>query len=161
MFLRDRVRLVSAVRRWLLRHEMLVRYGAPDILGADLAERWGSSVVQETEVLLARFRDLCRARGTRLVVLLIPLKEQVYEDAWQQALVYNGEELPADQVDRDAPERIVRKAAATAGIELVGVLAQLRSYRQDETLYFAVDPHLTAAGHRVVAQALYEHLSSP
>ena len=160
MFLRDRARSVSAIRSWLLRHEMLVRYGAPDILRADLAERWGSGVVQETEVLLARFRDLCRARGTRLVVLLIPLKEQVYEDAWQQALVYNGEQVPADQVDLDAPDRIVRGIAATAGVELVEVLERFRSQCQDEPLYFAVDPHLTAAGHRVVAQALYEHLGS-
>ena len=94
------------------------------------------------------------------VVLLVPLKQQVYEAHWQQALAYNGVRLPADEVDLDAPERIVRPMAATAGIELVEMLERFRSHRQDESLYFAVDPHLTAAGHRVVAQALYEQLSS-
>ena len=43
MFLRDRVRSVSAVRSWLLRHRMHVRCGVPQILRTDLEQRWGAA----------------------------------------------------------------------------------------------------------------------
>ncbi|MFA6111374.1 MAG: hypothetical protein WDA75_21670 [Candidatus Latescibacterota bacterium] len=129
-----------------------------DLLRPDLADRWGPAGAQATTDLLIRCRDLCRAQGARFVVLMVPLKEQVYESAWEAALEYNGVRPGPAAVDRDAPNRIVRRLAAAAGIELVDVLDLLRDRAASEAFYYQVDPHLTAAGHRVVAEALADHL---
>ena len=158
MFLRDRLRAHDGARHWLMERDLIVGFDAHRILRRDLAERRRRQFDQLAS-LLGRFQALCDHRGVRLVVLLIPLKEQVSRSHWERALAYNLVTVDADQVDLGAPNRILRRLLAAQGTETVDVLGALRDQADSGPCYFDIDPHLTPVGHRTVGAALFDHLS--
>ncbi|MEW6756052.1 MAG: hypothetical protein AB1505_34505 [Candidatus Latescibacterota bacterium] len=85
--------------------------------------------------------------------------EQVSDYHWQYALGYDRVSVDPAQVDRDAPTRLVAGVVRHTGGECVDALPVLRTDPDPRHLYFDADPHLTAAGHRRVAQAVYAHLA--
>ena len=158
MFARDRLRGIDRLRGWLLREGLIEPFAADRHLRADLPQRWGKGGVGRLASLLEKFQQLCRRRDIRLVVLLVPMKEQVNERFWRRALAYDGVELRADEVDFEAPNRIVRKIAGQRRMELVDLLDLFREKSDTVDIYFDNDPHLTAAGHQLAGEALFEHL---
>lgn len=64
------------------------------------------------------------------------------------------------QIDFDAPNRIIQQMVDSKEIEMVDVINLLRESRSTTKLYFDIDPHLTPVGHQLVGTALFNHLTS-
>ena len=152
MLVRDRLRGHDAARGWLMGRGHLTPFNAPALLGRSFAEQCGGPL-RQLRKMLVDLGTRSQSSGVKLVVLLIPLREQVYLADWRAALKYNGSS-DDKAIDFESPGRAVAETLEGTGVALVDALDVLRSDNSDSRLYFKWDPHLTAAGHKLVAQQL-------
>lgn len=109
---------------------------------------------------LARFRDSVHGRGARFYVAVLPTKPQVEsEAAWNQAeLALHALGLSRQEVQdwlSQIHARFVAEGQAVAD-DSVDLLPTLQAARQTSAadLYWQLDWHLSASGHRAVGEAL-------
>jgi hypothetical protein len=123
--------------------------------GHFLSDRDEASL-REVRRVLGEAAGLCRARGTELLVVFIPVKYRVYRKAMD---CDTGAE-PRYWVENELPgrlEAIVREAAPGAGyLDLTPPLAARAG--RGGLLYFPIDTHWTAAGHAVAAAEIARDL---
>jgi hypothetical protein len=91
--------------------------------------------------------------GRRFAVFVIPDRRQVYDADWQTTLAALPDLDPAN-LDRERPTRTVIDLLAARNIPTLDLLAPFRA--SDERLYFEIDGHFNAAGHRLTAELLAE-----
>ncbi len=105
---------------------------------------------------LRAMQGLCRERGVKFSVLLIPTKECVFAD-----YIYRNRNLKRSEViDRvieheQEADRIVKEYLTKNGIHYVEVLKALRSAVRNGKIYPSSDDgHPLPEGHRIIASAL-------
>jgi hypothetical protein len=100
--------------------------------------------------LLQQLRDEVKASGAEFMVMSIPLRAAVEEPS---ATAYQPDKKADVKYDLLRPVRIVSDLLQKAGIEHVSLTNALRQDRQrlKTPLYFPLDGHLNALGHRCVA----------
>jgi lysophospholipase L1-like esterase len=137
----------------------------------DLGARRGWRITRRS---VERMQQLCRARGSELVVMFVPFKSQVYlpllrrrfaRDELERALAFyfrgtgatvDVETLAAHRLAQNALMRGLCAERGIAFLDLTPVLeAEVDSGRN---VYFPDDAHWNAAGHDVAAAALAELL---
>jgi lysophospholipase L1-like esterase len=110
-----------------------------------------------TEALFIAARDASEATGARFLLVNAPTTWEIYPARWSSFRDTN--KLSADGWDLDVARRRMADLAARHGIEYLDLTSALRAAAPTEpSLYFSRDLHWTAAGHRVVAQALAERI---
>ena len=121
------------------------------------AALWSRSVVVTGRII----RELARevgAHGSRLLVVLIPPPQSIDPEYWNAAggRVARSESLTLQR----ASEQALVAALDKHDIRSLRVETALREafVRDGRRLYYYVDLHLNAGGHRVVADALHRHL---
>jgi len=93
-------------------------------------------------------------RGARLTVVAIPAADEVYDDRWERRVAHARIE-PGVVLDRTEAGRRLVALAGEAGARAIDLLPELRrAGLSDRRLYYAVNHHWTAAGHRLVAGVL-------
>jgi hypothetical protein len=104
-----------------------------------------------TEGILERFAEVTRQAGARLVVVVIPTEQAIHGGAVGRAL--QGQSL----------RRLAGILPAGGHVTIVDTAPALLAARGagGERLYYPVDGHLTAAGHRVVAEETVEAWPHP
>jgi lysophospholipase L1-like esterase len=109
----------------------------------------------ETEAALARvedlllaMRDLCTSHGARLLIVLIPLREQVYPERRR------GHE----DLDWDKPQRLLGEFLDRNAIAWLDLRPALAAATDGSPLYFETDSHWTPRGHAVAAGAIAERI---
>ena len=104
--------------------------------------------VERVEDLFVAMAELCRAHGAKLLVVMIPTREQVKP------------ELVDGSVPRDweKPQRLFAAFFAREGIPYVDLIPVLREAASGDPLYYVFDGHWTARGHAVAAHAIAAHL---
>ena len=111
-----------------------------------LEYRGFGEVWEITEAILDRFAEVTREAGARLVVVVLPTEQAVYGGAVGRALQAQS----LRQLEGILPEgehvTVVDSTPALSAAREAG----------GERLYYPVDGHLTAAGHRVVAEQIAE-----
>jgi len=120
-----------------------------------------AEVEQQWRLLVAILRALQQdvaSHGARLTVVAVPAADEVYDDRWERRVAH----FPLDRgvvLDRAEPARRLTALAQDAGAETIDLLPDLRDAgRSDRRLYYAVNHHWTASGHRVVAGVLASRL---
>jgi len=124
-----------------------------------------------------RMKQTCAQHGSRLTVLFIPSKDEVYwplvehslgQDELQRSLDfisrYNHMPLRAADIsaNRLAQNELMRKFCASAGISFLDLTPPLEhAATSGRAVYFADDAHWNAAGHEVAAQELAKFLDQP
>lgn len=113
---------------------------------------------RRTESLLLAFRDRCQALGARLLVLVIPMEEQVERTPESvrldiETLRRVGQPLE-ELIDWNLPER--RLAAFLAGehIDARFLLMPLRTAARNAADVYTQDAHLGPTGHRIAARSV-------
>ena len=98
----------------------------------------------------ARIDSVVTSHGSRLVVLLVPTKEQV--SYRYLAEVLGAFKIDPHTLDLDRPNRIVKHLADSLRFDFI----DLRTAFEDspEQVFFSYDEHLNPSGHRLVAQVL-------
>jgi len=112
----------------------------------DAALDWGGAWSEvswaKMEPVLERFRDVCRARGIRLVFVAFPVRFQV----------------ESDFVD-DFPQRRLKALARRLDLDVLDLLPLLRrDYRSMRSPLFYDDCHFTPAGHKLVAPWIHDFI---
>ena len=158
MLVRDRLRAFTPVRHWLIERGLINRYAIDQLLSVDMANRCARRL-DALSTLLAEIDAFCREQNMRFVLLLIPVREQIYEGDWQRAVEYDGVAVDPPKIDFDAPSRVLRRIAEDHGLTLFDATETLRSHQDGDRLYFdGLDPHLTPRGHAVIGTALFRFL---
>jgi lysophospholipase L1-like esterase len=114
-------------------------------------------VEQQWRLLAAILRALAedvKSHGARLAVVAVPAADEVYDDRWARRVAHATS--GADVVlDRTEPGRRLAALARETGVHAIDLLPELqRAGRSDRRLYYAVNHHWTASGHRLVAEVL-------
>ena len=158
MFARERLRSIPAFRRWAMERRLITGFRADRLLRPGFADRCAVSLTNLSH-MFAKSREACARARARFILLLIPIREQIYERDRRRSLEYNFSSTDPQTLDLEGPNRALREAAAAAGVELVDLLEPFLNHDPTERLYFSrLDPHLTPAGHRLTAAALANHL---
>jgi hypothetical protein len=124
---------------------------------------------------LLKMRETCARHGTRLTVLFIPSKDEVYwplverslgQEELQRSLdfvsSYNHMPLRAAGIraNRLAQNELMREFCAAAGISFLDLTPALeQAAASGRAVYFADDAHWNAAGHEIAAQELAKFLA--
>jgi lysophospholipase L1-like esterase len=106
------------------------------------------------ERYLTMLRDAVRGRGARLVVALIPTKEQVHPRYLEEVL--GAFKIEPSQIDVERPNRLLAALTQRLQVDLVDLLPAFQAAGGNP--FFDYDEHLTPLGHRVLAEALAERL---
>lgn len=94
--------------------------------------------------------------GAKLVIFLIPSKEQVSPVLLQE--VMNRYNITSTQLDMTAPNRLFEKVSQALNLDHYDLT---RGFCQSEDFpFFNQDEHLSASGHTIVATELTKHLQN-
>ncbi|HVS18223.1 MAG TPA: SGNH/GDSL hydrolase family protein [Planctomycetota bacterium] len=136
-WLRDRSRLADGLADRIVRYEYLVFLGeSRSRMYSEDSPGWRSARLE-----LARANELCAERGAGFVVVLYPL------------LFRRGEHLATH-----AAYRTVAEACRAAGIDVLDLEPAFEGEDVDRLRVHPLDSHPNAAGHRIAARAIAEHL---
>ncbi len=126
---------------------------------------------------LWQMQQTCRRQNSRLTILFIPSKAEVYwplvarslgPEELQRALdfasLYNHMPIRAADIEanRRAANELLRDFCAAADISFLDLTPALeQSAAAGRAVYFADDAHWNAAGHEIAAQELAKFLGRP
>ena len=126
---------------------------------------------------LMKARETCAEHGSRLTVMFIPSKDEVYWPLVERSLgreelqrsldfisSYNHMPLQAADIraNRLAQNELMREFCATAGIFFLDLTPALeQAAASGRAVYFADDAHWNAAGHEIAAEELAKLLARP
>jgi Tol biopolymer transport system component len=106
--------------------------------------------LQEFNRYLGLFAGEVRRHGGRLIVFLIPTKEQVRLDWFEE--VISKFHINPSELDMRRPNRFMRELAQQYSLEFVDLLEPF--LRSQAHLFYQYDEHLTAQGHRLISEEL-------
>ncbi len=108
-----------------------------------------------TKKIIVKLNRSANSIGAKLVVVLIPTKNQVDPERFENELRRMG--LDPAGYDLDRPNRLLKKTLDELGIESLDLLPGFRANRKskpDVELYFTVDKHWTESGHQLAARLI-------
>ncbi|OGV72799.1 MAG: hypothetical protein A3K19_28390 [Lentisphaerae bacterium RIFOXYB12_FULL_65_16] len=154
----ERLRGIRPVRRWLLDAGVLSRYPSDMLLREGEADRHKDKI-DALGRLLVRFKQLCDSRQIQLLLVLMPVREQVSTEFWEATVAYNLRPGPPPKPDLLGPNRTMKQLTEAAGIEMLDLLPVIAAANRVEACYFPKwDVHFNERGHQVVAQELFRRL---
>jgi hypothetical protein len=108
--------------------------------------------------LLRRIRRIGARYDCRMITVMLPEGAFVNREActnWRRL----GFDLPEDLYGNQAPVRATQAACKRAGVPFIDMQAPFREHGEETGLFFKLDTHMTAAGHRLLAECLFPPLS--
>ncbi|MBS5527900.1 MAG: hypothetical protein KHX42_07060 [Prevotella sp.] len=106
------------------------------------------------ERCLKEWKEEVEKIGAKLIVLLIPSKEQVSPVLLKEVMdKYN---IVASQLDMTAPNQLFASTASTLGIRSIDLTTDFQSSK--DFPFFSNDEHLNAIGHKLIADALSKEM---
>jgi len=109
--------------------------------------------------ILSLLKTDVERQGARLTVVIIPSIVQVYPEVWERLIVAKSM-WPDRGLDPDMPNRRIMQWSGKHGIRVIDLLPGFRDAgRKNPNLYYPVNLHWTADGHRVAADILAKELS--
>lgn len=99
---------------------------------------------------LASLNDAVKQAGGSLLVTLLPTREQVSLDSYNEVVRHFN--IDPTALDMRAPNQLMARLTEELDIEFLDLLPTFKSATGD--LFFRLDEHLSPTGHAVVAEAL-------
>lgn len=137
-------------RESVTRGDVTLEFGRPYLWGAfDMSQSQNQDGWQRSQSAMREAQALVESYGGRLVILLMPTKEQVYRD--MAAPVFGEDRLALLDTNYALMQSFCQDEGQTC-IDLLPILQG--AARQGEQLYYATDLHLNPRGNAVLASAL-------
>jgi len=106
------------------------------------------------ERCLKEWKEDVEKIGAKLVVLLIPSKEQVSPVLLKEVMDKYG--ITASQLDMAAPNRLFASTAKNLGVRAIDLT---KDFQQSKDFpFFFHDEHMNAIGHKLIANALFREM---
>lgn len=105
-----------------------------------------------TQLLISEVRKEAEDCGSRLAVVSIPFREQVYESIWQSRL--SGPEMRKREWDLNKPDRLLGRFLAEAEIPFLKLLPYFKKASDKVKLYHSEDGHWNTAGHHLAGRII-------
>jgi hypothetical protein len=119
-----------------------------DLADPKIARGW-----ELTHQAILQGQELAAGADARLVVVILPFKEQTY---WP--IVKNLLDHP-ERYDVDRPAEMVRALCVEENISCIDLVPAFKEHAMlGEQVYFRYDAHWNARGHTLAAQIIYERL---
>jgi len=119
----------------------------------NLDDPWARQCIQHLAEQFVRIKRVAANFGARLAVLTIPHGPYVNRAA-NANIRRVGYESNDDMLVSNAPDESVRIASQRAGLPFMTVMEGFRAHRDDSSLFFELDGHLSASGHALLADLL-------
>lgn len=112
-----------------------------------------------TRQLFRKLKETNQKAGAETAVYLIPIWFQVSEQRLQEFLTLHG--LSREQILVDQPQRRMKQIGEAEGFEVIDLLPEFQKSESadPDKLYLHSDGHWAAAGHRLGATLMAEHLT--
>ena len=114
--------------------------------------------VEEIKLQLKSLSEEIADYGGTLIVYSMPSGEFV-DSAFTQNYRLYGASIPASNLETEIPEYVLKSIAIGAGTRFLPALGTFRSNRTEE-LFYPTDGHLNIAGSRLVADSLFDYITS-
>jgi hypothetical protein len=103
---------------------------------------------------LQLFNDEVRKQSAKLIVFLLPTREQIDFNSWQE--VITAYRIQPSELDMLKPNNLLRQFTDELGITFIDMLEPMRTAKGK--VYFEYDEHLTLLGHQILADELSKHM---
>jgi len=123
----------------------------PSIYSLNYPERVEKDI-EATLGLLLKMKKIADENNIKLVILIIPTKDQVYN--------YKIRDNENNLLNWTKPNTILKDFGAKNNIKIIDILPHLGEYMRysKESIYFKIDPHWNKNGNYIVGKSLYEEL---
>jgi hypothetical protein len=112
-----------------------------------------SSLIHNMASCLTKIKSLAQERGAEVVVVAVPFGAYVAKRNFDIRRML-GFQLDESALTSSEMDEAIRLAASQAGLVFISVTAQFRATRPEPPLFFELDGHLTAHGHRLLADSI-------
>ena len=107
--------------------------------------------------VIGQMQAWTRKRGSRLVIVTIPIGGQVYPGMWEHTRKLYG--LSSTDFDLDKPQRLIEEIGEELGVPVIDLRHALQNAREGPELYYRNDIHWTPRGHDVAAREIVRQLT--
>ncbi len=153
--------------------ELLVRAGMRELVypfemevlsrnaSAEVARAWDA-----TMRALSDLAELSKRRSLRTIVVIVPMRHQVSDEAWERLVLHYGGldegRETADDFERDRPQRILVEMCHRLELEVLdlkdGLRASVPPGADPRSLYWPRDQHWSPSGHEAAARLIAGYL---
>lgn len=112
--------------------------------------------IENFKKYLKLFNDEVRKNGSKLVVLLVPTKEQIYSKFYDE--VVSNFKIDITKLDMQKPNKLVQSLAKELNFDLIDLYQPF--LKNPNQLFFDYDEHLNKKGHQEVAKQVKHFLSN-
>jgi len=161
-FLHQRLTHVDAVANLMVRFgflsksTLLLTRGVPtdyNIYLPELDNEW-KNAWEITEILLGKFKKLLTSKNIPLLVVVIPSREQIYSQDWQEILD-TYPDMKNKKWDLEYPNKRLNDYLQYNKIEAIDLLGIFNKHSLNpERINYKLDGHWTSFGHKIAAEAI-------
>lgn len=123
----------------------------------NLDDAWTRTCIEHMGGHLQRIKKTATAYNARVAVFSIPDGPYVNVTA-NRNIRRVGYDVQEDLIASDAPDRAIAAACAQAKVPFLQVTQAFKERKEDASLYFELDGHLSPAGHALYAESMAPQL---
>ena len=110
-----------------------------------------------TKAILKEIDVVAKENNSKTLIVLIPNKEQVYKENWDRIKRYYS--LNDQNYNLSKPNDVLVEFGKESDIPVLDLLPEFREHAKNgEQLYFEIDGHWNANGHKLAAELIYDKL---
>ncbi|HOQ31258.1 MAG TPA: SGNH/GDSL hydrolase family protein [Candidatus Hydrogenedens sp.] len=114
---------------------------------------WILQCIENMAKALQIIKSVANQSNAQIAVVSIPDGPYVNEVAWKNIQRVGFDVVP-EMLSSDAPDKVIQIACEKANVPCFTVSDAFRQRKQDPNLFFTLDGHLTAEGHKLLAETL-------
>ena len=112
--------------------------------------------LEKAEVILRHLKRYTEKKGIKLLVVLVPAREQVDERKLSELVEKFG--FGKSQMDIQKAQRILLQFGKESNIPMLDLLLEFRKRNMNNSFYFETDGHWNEKGNQLAAQLIFEEL---
>lgn len=110
----------------------------------------------KTLLLLDEINSLALKNNIKLVIFLVPTKEQVDSSKMNSYIKFKN--LDIKELNATKTQQIIKESLQKYNITIMDPFGQFKRYNVNNTFYYDIDGHWNKKGHQFVADIIYEDL---